>query len=555
MAVMWPREIPAEIVSNILRSAECRVYNRLRDVLEDSFVVFYSRPWLGLTPFGEEKDGECDFLIAHPNLGILAIEVKGGEVSYDPKLDKWKSRDRWNVRHKIKNPVGQARTSKHHLLKKLKDSGKWKSRRIRARHGVILPDSECPGEDLGPDSPRSIFCCLDEFETDLRQWVMNRYGEIDGLSQKEKPLGEDGIRALEAVLAHPFQLHVPLGNILASDDAQIETLTYQQFHTLTFIQDIHRAAISGGAGTGKTVLAMEEAVRRAGSGEKILFLCFNHPLAEYIHHRLESWKNIRVVTFHELCYQMANKAGIQLPGGISEKKLSARKYSDILGKALQILHNHRFNVIIVDEGQDFSPEWLSTLDKALHPDGFLRIFFDSNQSVYGTVPVLPLEINQPPFRLSLNMRNTRRIHNVVQKYYNGSAIEPIGPEGVEVEWIHASSASEIQSIINQRVHHLLTEERIRPSDIAVLVTSAQKIAEFAPDARLDGVECRNAEAIDLDFLILDTIRRFKGLERRVVIIAATPDMTGDRELIYVATSRARAYLVIVGNVPALQNLY
>jgi len=102
MAVMWPRELPAEIVSNILRSAECRVYNRLRDVLEDSFVVFYSRPWLGLTPFGEEKDGECDFLIAHPDLGILAIEVKGGEVSYDPKLEKWKTRDRWGVRHEIK---------------------------------------------------------------------------------------------------------------------------------------------------------------------------------------------------------------------------------------------------------------------------------------------------------------------------------------------------------------------------------------------------------------------------------------------------------------------
>jgi len=99
---------------------------------------------------------------------------------------------------------------------------------------------------------------------------------------------------------------------------------------------------------------MEEAVRRASSGEKILFLCFNRPLAEYIHHRFESWKNIRVVTFYELCYHMANKAGIQLPGDISEKKLSARKYSDILGKALQILPNHRFNVIIVDEGQDFS---------------------------------------------------------------------------------------------------------------------------------------------------------------------------------------------------------
>ena len=43
------------------------------------------------------------------------------------------------------------------------------------------------------------------------------------------------------------------------------------------------------------------------------------------------------------------------------------------------------------------------------------------------------------------------------------------------------------------------------------------------------------------------MRRFKGLERPVVVIAATPDTVIDTELPYVALSRARTHLVIAGS--------
>ena len=48
MAVMWPRKLPAEVLRNELRSAERKVYDRLASELDDSWTVFYSRPWLGL---------------------------------------------------------------------------------------------------------------------------------------------------------------------------------------------------------------------------------------------------------------------------------------------------------------------------------------------------------------------------------------------------------------------------------------------------------------------------------------------------------------------------
>jgi len=547
---MWPRKLPPDITSNPLRSAECKVYERLKKVLEDPFVVFYSRPWLGLTPYGEEKDGECDFLIAHPDLGILAIEVKGGAVAYDPEGERWTSRDRWGFVHKIKNPAQQATSCKYQILNKLNNSSVWKRRFIRARHGLIFPDSEEPEEDLGADIPLHICCFLDEFENDLRGWILNRFGEPDRNSFREQPLGEDGVAALEELLSHPFKLHVPAGNILAEDDTRIETLTHQQFHILETIQDIQRAVIAGGAGTGKTVLAMEEAIRCANAGMHVLLTCYNRPLAAEIGRFLKPWNKVTVATFHELCFKLANDAGIQIPEEQNQSRLFREVYPEILLQALKSPTEQRFDAIIVDEGQDFFPNWMSALDAALNPKGkgLFRVFIDSNQSVYNNINTIPKEFHLIPIRLTLNMRNTKRIHSIVQEYYSGYAVNPIGPEGVNVEWITASSFQDICRKIDDKLYQLVSQERVSPSDIAVLMENGQYIKECVPKGRLGGQECRRADEPEENAVIIDTVRRFKGLESRIVILAATNGLIGNRELIYVALSRARTHLIIVGDI-------
>lgn len=551
---MWPRTLPPEIILNPLRKSECAVYHCLQKVLEDPFVVFYSRPWLGLTPYGEEKDGECDFLIAHPDIGILTIEVKGGGVAYDPEIEKWTSRDRWGFVHTIKNPVQQATSSKYQILKKLNDSPAWTSRFIRARHGVIFPDSEKPDEDLGAGTPLNICCFLDEFENDLRGWIMNRLGEPDRLSSREQSLGEDGLKALEELLAHPFQLHVPMGKILAQDDTRIETLTHQQFHILSTILDIPRAVISGGAGTGKTVLAMEEAIRCANAGMRVLLTCYNRPLSEEIGNRLGPWKGVTVATFHELCFRLANEARIKVPEKQASEGLFKNAYPEILLQALEAMPKQRFDAIIVDEGQDFIPAWISALDVALNTggNGLFRIFIDSNQSVYGNITTISENFHLVPIRLTLNIRNTKKIHSIVKDYYSGYTIDSIGPEGIAVEWIPANSIQEIYKKIDERIYQLVSQERMNPSDIAVLVPTENNISEYVNAGRLGGHEIQRAGGTKIDAIIMDTIRRFKGLERRIVVLAATSKLICERELIYVAVSRARTHLIVVGDINSLK---
>jgi hypothetical protein len=554
MAVMWPRELPPDVVAHSSRSAECKVYRRLEKVLEDQFVVFYSRPWLGLRPDGEEIDGECDFVIAHPELGLLTIEVKGGRIAYNPLKEEWTTLDRYDITSFIKNPVEQAMKSKHFLLGKLNKSPFWTPRFIRARHGIIFPDSVETTMDLGADKPREIFCFLDDFEGDFRSWIVGRFGEPAESGSGAEPLGDDGIEALEDLLAHPFTLHVPMGKMIDEDEKQIHFLTQQQFMILRAIEDIPRAAISGGAGTGKTVLAMEEARRCAAAGMQVLYTCFNKPLGKDIRRRLGSCDKIKVATFHELCFMAVKKAGIHISATCPPEELYETVYPESFLKALDLLPDLLFDAIIVDEGQDFLPLWWTCLDKILvdSGNGKVRVFYDSNQRLYYNSEKRITGFQTVPIKLSENIRNTRRIHLAAQHYYNGFSIQSRGPEGKKIIWIHADTPSDSRREVNATAFQLLSEERVRPEDITVLAGSENTLNELSPSGFIADKVCVNCENPAKDAIVLDTIRRFKGLENKIVILVLTRDDIKDKGLLYVALSRARAHLVIIGDITGMQ---
>ena len=554
MAVMWPRALPSYVISQSFRSAECKVFRRLEEVLEDQFVVFYSRPWLGLRPDGEEIDGECDFVIAHPELGILTLEVKGGRIKYDPVKEQWTSCDRNEITFTIRNPVEQAMKSKHYLLEKLKGSPFWVPRFIRARHGVIFPDSDNMDRDLGADKPLRIFCFRDDLEGDLRSWIVDRFGEPSESGTGTEPLGEDGLQALEDILAFPFTLHVPIGKMIEEDEKKIHFLTQQQFMILKAIEDIPRAAVSGGAGTGKTVLAMEEARRCAADGMRVLYTCFNKPLGKDIRRRLGSFDKIKVATFHELCYQAAKKAGIQIPESIPTDQLYGEIYPKSFLEALDLLPEFRFDAIIVDEGQDFLPLWWTCLSKALDRDGkgIVRVFYDSNQRLYGNSGKKFTDFQTVPIKLSENIRNTIRIHEAAQHYYDGFTIHSRGPEGENILWVQADSFKNIRDEVNTIVSRFLSTERIKAEDITVLAGSESNLKELAPSGFIADKKCVTCENPIKNSIVLDTIRRFKGLENKVVILALTHDEIQDKGLLYVALSRARTHLVIIGDVTDIQ---
>ena len=404
--------------------------------------------------------------------------------------------------------------------------------------------------------PNSLFCFEAQFKNDLGGWILARFGELPQDNNRTKDLGKDGLHALEQILALPFRLRSPLGTFLSHDDADLESLTQQQFHILRAIEGLKRVAVSGGAGTGKTVLAIEEAKRCQENGFRTLFLCYNRGLAYTVRRSMNDLPRMSVMTFHGLCAELVRYAGIEIPQAVSRKILFEDVWPELLMQALERLANERYDAVIVDEGQDFLPLWWVAVESVLDPNGqnILRIFYDNNQRLYASSASFPDDVSSIPIRLTLNLRNTRRIHELVYQHYTGHKIQSIGPEGTEIKWLTVESLEDLGKLINECVTRLVSIERVPVDDIAVLASSDKRLDEISGHLRLNGLlKARCDEDMD-GCIVVDSIRRFKGLERAVTVIAATRDTVRDKELPYVALSRARTYLIIAGTQNVLDKL-
>lgn len=554
MALMWPKYLRTEIRRNPLRRAEVELYDRLEQVLPDGWVVWYSRPWLGLTSTGAERDGEADFIIAHPDRGYLSLEVKGGEISYDPTSDHWTSRDRAGIIHTIKNPIAQARSSKHEMLKKLKAARGWIERRIRIRHGVVLPDSIVPRRALSADSPREIFCDTAEVRADLRGWIENRIGQPDK-SEGEVRLGPAGIESLNQILSYPISLHVPAAVLIEDDERTFGELTVQQFHLISMLAEVPRAAIAGAAGTGKTIIAMERARHCAAAGYRTLFTCFNRPLADFVGKQLATC-GVDVATFHSLCGKAAVNAGLSVPSGIQHQELMNNVLPNLLVDATSLPGWQPYDAVIIDEGQDFMTHWWPALDACLteNPARSLYVFYDDNQSVYGVARSLPSDANLIPFRLSRNLRNTQLIHQTALRHYRGGAVEAIGPRGIDVKWITTQTPAAQRNEVGILLGNLCGPERVSPEEVGILVMNENEIAFYAGNGRVGTRAVTRLDQFQAGVATIDTIRRFKGLERQVIILMPSDEIVAEPELAYVGLSRPRSRLFVVGSKRALEFL-
>jgi hypothetical protein len=528
---MWPAILPSHVRKDPYRNAEVKVYDQLEKQLDSGWTVFYSRPWLGLTATGGEKDGECDFVVVHANHGFLAIEVKGGGISYDPLTDCWMSRDRNSIRHRIKNPVEQARSAKHELLKRVTAQRDWpKNRFIRARHGVIFPDVERPPENLGADRPRHLFCCRSDMVT-INDWVADRLSGGD-----ESELGKDGVRAFEKLLALPFTLRVPLGHSMDDDDRAIEALTPEQFYILDSVAHLSRVAVGGSAGTGKTIVAMEDAMRMAEAGRLTLLTCLSEELAQHMRLKVVH-PLIQILSFPALCLRSSN----QKSSSANEVLFSAEESPERMVDDVAENPSLAFNAIVVDEAQDFHQNWWVALESILLDpiNGQLHAFYDTNQKIYGNLVGRLATYAPVMIRLSRNLRNTKLIHSTASRFYQGLPVTAYGPDGVQVEWVECSE-DEIFSLTVTTVKRLCFDDLVSPADLTVLVaTEAIRIALGGP---LKKYITRG--------VTVATVRAFKGLEKKAVVVVATREFGDDSELAYVALSRPRTYLAVLGE-PAI----
>jgi len=538
--------LPEKLLVGTSSNAERKVFYALRDLLPSDYTVFHHLPvYRPMDAAGGLLDGEIDFVIVHPEKGLIILEVKGGGIIRESDSGEWFSVDAHGVKHKIRNPFEQAKDYKYFLRSDLQRCRTTKGYSYPIGHAVWLPDVTLTGQHLDLSSSIRLIT-LDSGDLSVSADSVPRLFEASLGTGRLDPPGPAGVEALVRYLAPSWKIVSALSAQIVDESTQILEATESQYRILSLLDRVPRALISGCAGSGKTVLAMEKARRLSSEGQRVLLLCFNKNLAAWIQAQTLPVKGIDVFHFHGFCTHMSRVANLPIPTpDPAGEERSYYEYDlaealmDALGES-----DHRYEAVIVDEGQDFlSSWWIPIIESLANPnEGTCYIFFDDNQTIYNRTPRFPF--SGPLVQLFENCRNTKLIHNEVAKYYQGNSfIQPIGPEGRKPEYtIAADEKGALREAVKQLLH-----EGVRGGDITVLTPSSPQHSALKDGERLDNVRLSWTRHGERDVILCSTIHSFKGLESPVVILVEMAELNPSNriEMLYVGMSRAKSHLIVI----------
>ena len=552
-------ELDELALRDVTSAAERSVYVALRDHLPPDYFVIHSLQLVGTSGNGIHDDMEADFVVFAPERGFLVIEVKGGGIEYDGASRKWFSVNR-EGRHPIKDPFKQSMRSKHEVLGFIRSSRAWggaTAPRILAGHAVLFPDVEVLRALEGPDRPAQLMGGRPAL-SDPGAWVKSVFAFWEQNDRSWSPLGERGLRVVESLFCSKVTLKAPLALDIEREHLRQVQLTDRQARVLRMLSVRYRAAIAGGAGTGKTLLALRHAKELAASGKLTLLVCYNQALGDFLKREVQGLEQLHALTFHDLCnwrvsvvraghgVDLFEEARHMYPGESSADV----QWPFALARSVEF-DPFRYDAIVVDEGQDFGDEWWLGLELILkdRDDSHFYVFYDPNQSVYRMAESFP--ITDAPLLLTENCRNTRPIHDSAYHYYTGFQVDPPDLEGQEIVNISArdirSQAAEVRKVVSA----LVSDEKVSPEEIVVLVVADGKAHYYEALRQLPaptGTRWSFELLWEPGAVLVDTARRFKGLEAAVVVLWGLDrlDDVRDRELKYVSLSRARSRVWAVG---------
>ncbi len=543
----YPNQLPDDIIHDSNRDAEVRTFNALKKGMPSDYHVFYSCDWLDTrsNPISS-RDGECDFIIAHESLGILFIEVKGGELGRDGSTGDWYRKTKSGEK-KIKDPIKQAMTSKHVTLQLMKEHWpKGQMPYMRLRHGVVLPHSSKPVtvDYLGAHLPLSMFAFSEDMDTlpaRMLMMLLEKEGEFDNNYSKPSLVG---INLLHKFFTSSFEFIPTLSSVLDAYDKRISDYTDEQKKILEFTSFQKRALILGGAGTGKTYLAHAKATEFANQGFKTLLLYYNAPITKESKRNLSDLPNLSIKTFHELCREAATELEIDIDLA-DNNELYEKILPEALERALSENKGLLFDAIIIDEAQDLKETWLETLLLCLKDleTGRVFVFADDNQNLYENTQNLPQTLECDPLTLTKNVRNTERIFSFAKFFYLGITSSSFDFDGPEVRYETLGAGKPGKDLLRLLLK-LRDVDGVRWENIAVLSMNNRGNSRVFND--ISAFSSIAGEERKAGKFVFDSVWRFKGLESQVVIVVDIEDHAENRALQYVAATRARTLLVFCG---------
>jgi hypothetical protein len=352
-------------------------------------------------------------------------------------------------------------------------------------------------------------------------------------------------------------------------DRQLIRLSSTQLRALDAAAQSKRLRITGGPGSGKTLLALEvcRRERTANPAEKIGLVCFNRHLGAFL---------VDVAKADRLDGVTPGSFYLHLDrilGNVADAKATdPTYYQQRVRAALEIAQRtpeaEKFDLLVVDEGQDFRDDGdkLALLDAMLKgglAKGRWRWFEDLDQ-------ILSPEAATPPAgaHLSLleqldaygqvevdcNWRNTEQIAQAAAKVMGRPTPPSFGVQGPKVTTVASRPGRDFDLLVAVLGHENL--RKYRPEDIVVLSMRGAGKESFAGKDEAAGYRLVPYDAntpYEEGTIRTSTVFKFKGMESHVVILMDVDALatTRDRRKAYVGMTRAKYDLYVLGQPEAL----
>lgn len=544
------------------------LFNKLKDDPDTAgWVVLHS---LDIKKHKTKIEGELDMVVLVPGQGVLCLEVKGCDVSR--KDGKWI----YPYETSFEGPFKQASKSMHSLRSYLT------SRDCTLSGLLFFSAAVFTRVDFDEKSPewhpwqfinkqlflrRPISVNITNILQRAHVHVASRVGTNSWYSDNDSRPDEGQIKRMVALLRDNFEYAVSPRSDLESLEQTICQFTEEQFDALDLLEFNDRVVFKGPAGTGKTFLAMEAVKRALAQGMRVLFVCYNNLLGDWLQAQTvgysENTASFECRTFHSLLLHIS---GDKPPKGASSEYW---KKSLPLKAADRLLDDRvpwpSFDMIVVDEAQDLlEEEYLDVFDLLLKgglAGGMWALFGDfERQAIYseeggaGALQAIEALSDRAPAHSTYPLRiNCRNAVPIAETLAITSGLSPgykrvlHDIEGSDVDPLFYSTVADQQKQLAFAIERL--REVFKPGEIIVLsMRNDENSCAGNIESEEAGLKLAPIRQVgDAQTIPFSSIHAFKGLEAPAVIITDIDSLNDEksRALLYVGMSRARIRLYML----------